>query len=1097
MARVRLAFLGPPHLEVDGAPVQLDTRKAIALAAYLAVTAEPASRDSLVTLLWSRYGRAGGHAALRRTLSTMRASLGPAVLRTEREAVCLTDSPELWLDIARFRELVTLCDGHAHGPKGFCRACLPLLGEATGILRGTFLSGFTLKDSVEFDDWQFFVTEQIRQESARALERMCLCAAAADDLPAAVGWARQRLGLDRLDESAHAMLMRLYAWQGNRAAVKRQYEECARLLDGELSCAPDPPLAAWRRRSGVVSSRARPVFTAQSAVAVSGPLQQRAEREELFAETGVATVLFLQAVPGLEARVAEGSFETCAAEAVEKHHGRLIERGAAAVTAVFGDGRSMESNPELAIRAALEAKTTGHGRAEAARGAVATGRLSRRKSATGAAPGTVYEGRALQAARAIGERSPASGILVDEHTWRLTRNAFVFSPAGSSTFLVRGVAAFSRKSRGGASPRAEMVGREEESRRLAAALEKSAAGKGQVVVITGEAGIGKSRLVGELHAAAAPSIAEGALCWLEGRCLAPNTNVGYWPFIDMVDALRSRRPGSSPRMDPGSAAGSLDLLLQTERIDGLPQNVAPLAAAAQELLENSSAGPHGKEISQWSPEQVKHRTFGVVRLLFDALAAERPLILVFEDLHWADTLSLELIDFLIDSLRGRRAFLVLVYRVDPGHRSRNLAASAARRRIEDLTEIPLREITREESSRLLTALVPQENLPEPARQEILQRCRGNPYFLEELARATESAPDAADTDGPASETGRAEVEGAPNLTQGIKSVVLTRFYNLSETARQVLSCAAVIGRVFPLRLLGLAMNRQDLGSILEDLEDRELLFLERSVPDLEYSFKHVLAQEAIYEGLDASTRAELHRTVARAYEQLSPTAREDYCESLAYHYDRGHAFQKAIDYYYLSGEKARKAYANSTAVTHFTRGLALLRSGASSGASLDRELDFLTAVGVPLVLTKGHHDPEVETVHLRAKAIGEARGTLEQLCVANLGLVRYYGYSRKRLEYAQQMLEIAEKMGDPFWISRAHMMLSESWFYVGDFEEMRRHTEEMGRLLDPDHSPRDLVRFGNSTAVGCLILRSRRCGSRDSRTRPPRRSRRRCGPPGS
>jgi DNA-binding SARP family transcriptional activator/predicted ATPase len=244
MARIRLAFLGPPHVELDGTPVRLDTGKAIALMAYLAVIGKPVSRDALVALLWSRCGRVEGHAALRRTLSAMRNVLGRELMAAEREAVWLPESPHAWIDLLRFRDLLALCGGHAHERQEICRRCLPVLSEAAKLYRGEFLLGFTLKDSAEFDDWRLFTTERYRLQTARVLDRLVMCSVAAGDVRSATSYAHERLGLDPLDEEAHVMLMRVFAWDGNRAAAKHQFEECRRLLKKELR---NPPREATAR----------------------------------------------------------------------------------------------------------------------------------------------------------------------------------------------------------------------------------------------------------------------------------------------------------------------------------------------------------------------------------------------------------------------------------------------------------------------------------------------------------------------------------------------------------------------------------------------------------------------------------------------------------------------------------------------------------------------------------------------------------------------------------------------------------------------------------------------------------------------------------
>ena len=233
MARIRLAFLGPPHIELGGTPVRLATEKAIALMAYLAVTGKPVRRDALVSLLWPRYGRVDGQAALRSTLSAVRAVLDRELIAAEREAVWLRESPHAWIDLSRYRDLLATCGGHVHEQQEICRRCLPVLSEAAKLYRGRFLLGLTLKNSVEFDDWQLFTAERYRLQTAWVLDRLVMCGMAAGDVRSATRYAHERLGLDPLDEEAHAMLMRVFAWDGDRAAAKHQFEDCRRLLERE------------------------------------------------------------------------------------------------------------------------------------------------------------------------------------------------------------------------------------------------------------------------------------------------------------------------------------------------------------------------------------------------------------------------------------------------------------------------------------------------------------------------------------------------------------------------------------------------------------------------------------------------------------------------------------------------------------------------------------------------------------------------------------------------------------------------------------------------------------------------------------------------
>ena len=238
MSNLSLYLLGAPRLEKDGKPVEFDTRKALALLAYLAVTAQSHGRDALAALFWADYDQSRARAALRRTLSVLHKALGGEALEISRESIGLFPGGPLWSDFAEFHRLLGEPASHPHTQQEICPRCLDALGEAARLYRADFLAGFTLRDSPEFDDWQFFQTDTLRRELAGALERLTLGFAARGDYKNAIAHARRRLALDPLDEPAHRQLMQLYAASGQHAAALRQYRECARLLDEELGVQP-------------------------------------------------------------------------------------------------------------------------------------------------------------------------------------------------------------------------------------------------------------------------------------------------------------------------------------------------------------------------------------------------------------------------------------------------------------------------------------------------------------------------------------------------------------------------------------------------------------------------------------------------------------------------------------------------------------------------------------------------------------------------------------------------------------------------------------------------------------------------------------------
>ncbi|HEU5440488.1 MAG TPA: AAA family ATPase [Ktedonobacterales bacterium] len=236
---LRLVLFGAPRIELDSRPASVDTRKALALAAYLAVTRQPQTRDALAGLLWPEYDPGRARATLRRTLSALHGALGGRYLAIVRETVALgTTADRVWTDVGAFAERLAACATHGHAPTEVCAVCLPLLTEAAALAHEDFLAGFGLRDSPEFDDWQYQQRERFRRELAGALERLALGQSARGDFAAALGAAGRRLALDRLDEPAHQLLMRVYAWAGQRTAALRQYRVCVQALEQELGVAP-------------------------------------------------------------------------------------------------------------------------------------------------------------------------------------------------------------------------------------------------------------------------------------------------------------------------------------------------------------------------------------------------------------------------------------------------------------------------------------------------------------------------------------------------------------------------------------------------------------------------------------------------------------------------------------------------------------------------------------------------------------------------------------------------------------------------------------------------------------------------------------------
>jgi DNA-binding SARP family transcriptional activator len=394
---VAIGLLGPPLIERDGMAIAVDTRKAIALLAYLAVTGQQHTRDTLATLLWPEYDQDSGRASLRRTLSALKKGLreptSGAWLRIDRERIRLIPTPAISIDTDVFKERLAELDAHGHASTEACPRCVRPLEHAVQLYRGDFLAGFTLRDSSTFDDWQLFVADAFRRQLAGALERLVALLAAQRAFEPAIVHARRWLALDPLHELAHRQLMLLYAWAGERAAALRQYRECVMVLEEELGvpplaetsqlaeairedrAPPPPPEVATlpsRRDEGVprVSS---PITSPRVALPATLPLVGRAtewatlvETFEQVRATTIGHCVVLEGEAGVgKTRLAEDFLAHASALGAGTLIGRCYEGEAGLAYAPFIEAlRAGLARPEMAERLA---RLSDHSLSEAAR----------------------------------------------------------------------------------------------------------------------------------------------------------------------------------------------------------------------------------------------------------------------------------------------------------------------------------------------------------------------------------------------------------------------------------------------------------------------------------------------------------------------------------------------------------------------------------------------------------------------------------------------------------------------------------------------------------------------------------------------------------
>jgi predicted ATPase len=314
-----------------------------------------------------------------------------------------------------------------------------------------------------------------------------------------------------------------------------------------------------------------------------------------------------------------------------------------------------------------------------------------------------------------------------------------------------------------------------------------------------------------------------------------------------------------------------------------------------------SARSWDERLKTAGPEEIRQQTFLAVRDLLLALARRAPLVLVLEDLHWADSLSLDLAAVVMETLTLAPILLVCVYRPEHEHPCWHLGAVARRKCLDRYTEITLHELSPQQSRRMVESLLRIDALPASLREEVLAKAQGNPFFVEEVIRSLiDSGTVYHDGDSWRAREGAVAI-AVPETLQG---VILGRVDRLEGEIKHVLQSAAVIGRLFRRRLVGqVTRQAEELDRALADLEDRALIYRDRVVPEEEYSFQHVLTQDTVYHNILRRRRVQIHRQVAEAMEVLYQDGLDEYYEQLAHHYMESEEREKALEYLVKAGDK--------------------------------------------------------------------------------------------------------------------------------------------------------------------------------------------------
>ncbi len=582
----------------------------------------------------------------------------------------------------------------------------------------------------------------------------------------------------------------------------------------------------------------------------------------------------------------------------------FIERFAGdGVLALFGVPASHEDDPIRAIRAAREIHALVEGMSPEYEARVGAPLSMHSGINTGLAvtadvdpeKGThSVTSDAINVAARLSDLAKACEIFVGPETYRMAEGHFTFETLKPtkvkgkaepiSIRKVLSVKGEPTKVHRPSGLRADLIGRKAELAQLQEAVERLKEGKGSVLIIFGDAGTGKSRLVEEFKA----SLDLGKIRWREGHSYPYSQNIPYFPLMDLLNRAWRIEEGDPPEKIKEKIESGVERLLGTR------EEVAPYVGTLYSLSY--------PEIEEVSPEFWKSRLFEGIKALVGALTQYAPTIFCFEDIHWSDPSTLDLLRFLVSDPHYAALFIFvhrLPFSLFSAHQLNALGNL--------YEEIRLQDLSPSDTLDMVESLLQTDGIPPDLRKFMQKRVEGNPFYVEEAINSLVETGTLARNNGSWILTRSISEADMPQTVQGVISARLDR---LEKEMKRVLQEASVIGRAFLYEILKKITALQDsLEQSLRGLEMLDLVRVRSLQPDLEYIFKHALTQEVVYNGLLKKERQEIHERIGLVIEKLFRDRLAEFYETLAFHFKQGRSLLKAVDYLMKSGEKSLRRYA--------------------------------------------------------------------------------------------------------------------------------------------------------------------------------------------